>query len=89
MQIKVNFLCRDSILAAPLVLDLVLLMDLASRQGQAGLQSWLSYFFKSPAVPPQTRVEHDLGIQWAQLSRELTRYRQVHSVPAITEHAHV
>jgi myo-inositol-1-phosphate synthase len=75
MQIKVNFLCRDSILAAPLVLDLVLLMDLAARHQQTGLQSWLSYFFKSPAVPAAARVEHDLGLQWLQLARQLERYR--------------
>jgi myo-inositol-1-phosphate synthase len=76
MQIKVNFLCRDSILAAPLVLDLVLLMDLAARNQRAGLQSWLSYFFKSPAVPESHKVEHDLGIQWAQLAQVLHSFRE-------------
>ena len=48
MQIKVNFLCRDSILAAPIVLDLALFMDLAQRAGMSGIQEWLSFYFKSP-----------------------------------------
>jgi myo-inositol-1-phosphate synthase len=73
MQLKINFLCRDSILAAPLVLDLVLLTDIAARQGRSGLQSWLSYFFKSPAVPRGERVEHDLGLQWRRLEEEIRR----------------
>jgi len=73
MQLKINFLCRDSILAAPLVLDLVLLADLAARSGRSGLQSWLSYFFKSPAVPGGERVEHDLGLQWLRLEDEIRR----------------
>jgi myo-inositol-1-phosphate synthase len=76
MQIKINFLCRDSILAAPLVLDLVLLMDLAARRGHAGLQSWLSFFFKSPAVPSAERVEHDLSLQWRKLEQELEGFRR-------------
>ncbi len=79
MQLKINFLCRDSILAAPLVLDLVLLMDIAARQRRSGLQSWLSYFFKSPAVPHGERVEHDLGLQWRRLEEEI---RRIAGVPA-------
>ena len=53
MQIKINFLCRDSILAAPLVLDLVLFMDLAQRAGMRGMQEWLSFYFKGPMTPPE------------------------------------
>ncbi len=61
MQIKVNFLCRDSILAAPIVLDLARLLDLAARKGHAGVQDWLGYYFKSPQVAAAgARVEHDL-----------------------------
>jgi len=89
MQIKVNFLCRDSILAAPLVLDLVLLMDLAARRQQAGLQAWLSYFFKSPAVPSSIRVEHDLGLQWMRLAAQLEHYRTQTLEPVIEELSHV
>lgn len=63
MQIKVNFLCRDSILAAPIVLDLALLLDLAQRSGTAGIQEWLSFYFKSPHVPEGHFVEHDLFVQ--------------------------
>jgi len=63
MQIKVNFLCRDSILAAPIVLDLALLMDLAQRAGNHGTQEWLSFFFKSPMTAPGLYPEHDLFIQ--------------------------
>lgn len=58
MQLKVNFLCRDSILAAPLVLDLALFLDLAQRAGQSGIQDWLSFYFKSPMTAPgQTGVD--------------------------------
>lgn len=63
MQIKLNFLCRDSILAAPIVLDLALLMDLAQRAGTHGTQEWLSFFFKSPMTAPGLYPEHDLFIQ--------------------------
>ncbi len=52
MQIKVNFLCRDSILAAPIVLDLALFMDLAQRSGMSGIQEWLSFYWKSPMTAP-------------------------------------
>jgi len=63
MQIKVNFLCRDSILAAPIVLDLALLMDLGQRAGFSDTQEWLSFYFKSPMTAPSLYPEHDLFIQ--------------------------
>jgi myo-inositol-1-phosphate synthase len=63
MQIKVDFLCRDSILAAPIVLDLVLFLDLAQRAGFRGIQEWLSFYFKSPMTSPELYPEHDLFIQ--------------------------
>jgi len=63
MQIKVDFLCKDSILAAPLVLDLALFMDLAGRAGLGGIQEWLSFYFKAPQCAPGLYPEHDLFIQ--------------------------
>ena len=63
MQIKVDFLCRDSILAAPIVLDLALFSDLAGRTGMSGIQEWLSFYFKSPMTAPGLYPEHDLFIQ--------------------------
>jgi myo-inositol-1-phosphate synthase len=71
MQIKVNFLCRDSILAAPLVLDLVLFMDLAQRAGLRGVQEWLSFYFKDPQHAPSVYPEHDLFIQQTKLKNTL------------------
>ena len=71
MQIKVNFLCRDSILAAPLVLDLVLFMDLAQRAGMRGVQEWLSFYFKDPQHAPSVYPEHDLFIQQTKLKNTL------------------
>jgi myo-inositol-1-phosphate synthase len=71
MQIKVDFLCRDSILAAPVVLDLALLMDLAKRAGFAGTQEWLSFYFKSPMAAPELRPEHDLFIQLMKLKNTM------------------
>jgi len=71
MQIKVDFLCRDSILAAPLVLDLVLFSDLAQRAGWKGIQEWLSFFFKSPMTAPELYPEHDLFIQSMKLKNTL------------------
>lgn len=71
MQIKVNFLCRDSILAAPIVLDLVLFLDLAQRAGMKGIQEWLSFYFKSPMTLPELYPEHDLFIQLAKLKNTL------------------
>ncbi|TVP75095.1 MAG: inositol-3-phosphate synthase [Gemmatimonadales bacterium] len=71
MQIKVDFLCRDSILAAPIVLDLALLLDLASRAGQGGIQEWLSFYFKSPQTAPGLYPEHDIFIQQKKLKNTL------------------
>src|SRR5450631_1834966 len=71
MQIKVDFLCRDSILAAPIVLDLALFLDLARRAGQRGIQEWLSFYFKSPQTAPQLYPEHDLFIQSMKLKNTL------------------
>ena len=71
MQIKVNFLCRDSILAAPLVLDLVLFLDLAKRAGLKGIQEWLSFYFKSPQCREDLKPEHDLFIQHLKLKNTL------------------
>jgi myo-inositol-1-phosphate synthase len=71
MQIKVDFLCRDSILAAPLVLDLVLFLDLAQRAGFSGIQEWLSFYFKSPMTAPKLYPEHDLFIQLMKLKNTL------------------
>ncbi len=71
MQIKINFLCRDSILAAPLVLDLALFMDLAQRAGRSGVQEWLSFYFKAPQVAPGLYPEHDLFIQKMKLKNTL------------------
>ncbi|MDF1596759.1 MAG: inositol-3-phosphate synthase [Acidimicrobiia bacterium] len=74
MQIKVNFLCRDSILAAPLVLDLALYMDLARRAGKAGIQEWLSFYYKSPQVAEGLYPEHDLFIQQIKLKNTLRHW---------------
>lgn len=71
MEIKVDFLCRDSILAAPLVLDLALFLDLAARSGLSGIQEWLSFYFKSPMVAPGLYPEHDLFIQLKKLKNTL------------------
>lgn len=71
MQIKVNFLCRDSILAAPIVLDLALFLDLAARAGLGGIQDWLSFYFKGPMQIDDLPVEHDLFIQHMKLKNTL------------------
>ncbi|HSK11360.1 MAG TPA: inositol-3-phosphate synthase [Vicinamibacterales bacterium] len=71
MQLKINFLCRDSILAAPIVLDVVLLLDLAARAGWSGIQEWLSFYFKSPMHAPGLYPEHDLFIQLMKLKNTL------------------
>lgn len=73
MQIKVNFLCRDSILAAPLVLDLALFMDLAQRAGMSGIQEWLSFYYKAPSVNEGNVVEHDIFIQSMKLKNTLRK----------------
>ncbi len=71
MQIKVDFLCRDSILAAPIVLDLALFMDLAHRAGESGVQEWLSFYLKAPQAAGETPAEHDLFIQQTKLKNTL------------------
>jgi myo-inositol-1-phosphate synthase len=75
MQIKVDFLCRDSILAAPIVLDLALFSDLAGRAGMSGIQEWLSFYFKSPQTAPGLYPEHDLFIQLMKLKNTLRHLR--------------
>ena len=71
MQLKINFLCRDSILAAPIVLDVALFLDLAGRAGMYGVQEWLSFYFKSPIHAPGLYPEHDLFIQLMKLKNTL------------------
>jgi myo-inositol-1-phosphate synthase len=71
MQLKINFLCRDSILAAPIVLDVALFLDLAKRAGMHGIQEWLSFYFKSPQHAPGLYPEHDLFIQLMKLKNTL------------------
>jgi myo-inositol-1-phosphate synthase len=71
MQIKIDFLCRDSILAAPLVLDLVLFLDLAQRAGMKGIQEWLSFYFKAPMTAAGLYPEHDIFIQLMKLKNTL------------------
>jgi myo-inositol-1-phosphate synthase len=71
MQLKINFLCRDSILAAPIVLDVALFLDLAKRANLHGIQEWLSFYFKSPVHAPSVYPEHDLFIQHTKLKNTL------------------
>ena len=71
MQLKIDFLCRDSILAAPIVLDLALFLDLARRAGMSGIQEWLSFYFKSPMHAPELYPEHDIFIQLMKLKNTL------------------
>jgi myo-inositol-1-phosphate synthase len=71
MQLKINFLCRDSILAAPIVLDVALFLDLAKRAGMRGIQEWLSFYFKAPMHAPEVYPEHDLFIQLMKLKNTL------------------
>ena len=75
MQIKLNFLCRDSILAAPIVLDLALFLDLAQRARMKGVQEWLSFYFKSPQTAPGLYPEHDIFIQLMKLKNTLRHLR--------------
>jgi myo-inositol-1-phosphate synthase len=75
MQIKIDFLCRDSILAAPIVLDLALFLDLGRRAGMRGIQEWLSFYFKSPMTAPGLYPEHDLFIQLMKLKNTLRHLR--------------
>jgi myo-inositol-1-phosphate synthase len=81
MQIKVNFLCRDSILAAPLALDVILFLDLAKRAGFSGIQEWLSFYFKSPMCPTNLNPDHDLFIQQLRLTNTLRRLAGQTEVP--------
>lgn len=81
MQIKVDFLCRDSILAAPLALDLALFMDLAQRSGMSGIQEWLSFYFKAPQSKPGLYPEHDIFIQLMKLKNTL---RELKGEEAVT-----
>jgi myo-inositol-1-phosphate synthase len=74
MQIKIDFLCRDSILAAPIVLDLALFMDLAARSGQSGVQDWLSFYFKAPQASSEAGPEHDVFIQLMKLKNTLREW---------------
>ena len=71
MQLKINFLCRDSILAAPIVLDVALFLDLAKRASMRGIQEWLSFYFKAPMHAPEVYPEHDLFIQLMKLKNTL------------------
>ncbi|HTL45241.1 MAG TPA: inositol-3-phosphate synthase [Vicinamibacterales bacterium] len=75
MQLKINFLCRDSILAAPIVLDTALFLDLAQRAGMSGIQEWLSFYYKSPMHAPGLYPEHDLFIQLMKLKNTLRHMR--------------
>ena len=75
MQLKINFLCRDSILAAPIVLDVALFLDLAQRAGMKGIQEWLSFYFKSPIHSRDVYPEHDLFIQLMKLKNTLRHLR--------------
>jgi myo-inositol-1-phosphate synthase len=75
MQLKINFLCRDSILAAPIVLDVALFLDLARRAGMSGIQEWLSFYFKSPMHAAGLYPEHDLFIQLMKLKNTLRYMR--------------
>ena len=74
MQIKVDFLCRDSILAAPIVLDLALFLDLASRADQSGVQDWLSFYLKAPQASTDAGPEHDIFIQQTKLKNTLREW---------------
>ncbi len=88
MQIKINFLCRDSILAAPLVLDLALFMDLAKRAGLSGVQEWLSFYLKSPQTDPTLRPEHDIFKQYVTLHNTLRLLMGESLVDAASEEAY-
>jgi myo-inositol-1-phosphate synthase len=74
MQIKINFLCRDSILAAPIVLDLALFMDLAKRADMSGIQEWLSFYFKSPQHLEELSPEHDIFKQLMKMQNTLRHF---------------
>jgi myo-inositol-1-phosphate synthase len=80
MSIKIDFLCRDSILAAPLVLDLALLADLAQRSGEVGIQDWLSFYFKAPMPQSGQVAVHNLFLQMRMLKNEMRRMQGVAQV---------
>lgn len=82
MQIKINFLCRDSILAAPLVLDLALFMDLAQRKGSHGVQDWLSFYFKAPQRNGDVMPPHDIFKQRDNLDKKLLEFAKSNSAKA-------
>jgi myo-inositol-1-phosphate synthase len=84
MSIRVDFLCRDSILAAPLLLDLALFMDLAKRTGASGPQSWLSFYFKNPMMPAGQPPEHELSLQAALLRTKLRQLAQIPKPAPVT-----
>ena len=79
MQMKINFLCKDSILAAPIVLDIALLMDFAQRRGRHGIQDWLSFFFKSPQHEVSELPVHDLFAQERLLKNTLRALVEEHA----------
>jgi len=81
MQIKIDFLCKDSILAAPLVLDLVLFMELAERNKMYGIQRWLSFYFKSPDHEEGETPVHDLFVQLDNLNKKLIEIKSKSSIP--------
>nr|WP_319776225.1 inositol-3-phosphate synthase [uncultured Sphaerochaeta sp.] len=83
MQMKINFLCRDSILASPIVLDLILFADLAKRAGMKGIQEWLSFYFKSPIFSEGVIPEHDLFIQQMKLKNILREMMHVEPITHI------
>ena len=85
MQIKLNFLCRDSILAAPVALGLVLFLDLAQRSGLGGVQDWLAFYFKSPLCSSRTPPEHDLFVQLAILEDTLVSLQNTAASPGVGE----
>ena len=85
MQIKVDFLCRDSILAAPIVLDLALFIDLAQRAGKKGIQEWMSFYFKSPQTAEGLDPEHDLFIQQTKLKNTLRHWMGVDMITHLGE----
>jgi myo-inositol-1-phosphate synthase len=89
MQLKINFLCRDSILAAPIVLDLVLFCDLAQRTGKFGIQDWLSFYFKSPMHSHNSVPEHDLFIQQMKLKNTLRIMMQESPVTHLNSNGNV
>ncbi|MEE9385642.1 MAG: inositol-3-phosphate synthase [Nannocystaceae bacterium] len=86
MQIKIDFLCRDSILAAPIVLDVALLLDLSARAGQRGIQEWLAFYFKSPHVAQGHVPEHDLFLQHLRLKNTLRTMAGEEPLTHMAEH---